>query len=61
MQSGGDFFFGRLLSPLLKTGLPLLKNVIQPLDKSVFIPLGLNAAVSAADARIHKKDLRIWS
>ena len=55
IQSGG--FLGRLLGPLLKTGLPLIKNVIKPLAKSVLIPLGLTAAVSAADAEIHKKIL----
>ena len=55
MQSGG--FLGRLLGPLLKTGLPLIKNVIKPLAKSVLIPLGLTAAASAADAGIHKKIL----
>ena len=54
IQSGG--FLGRLLSPLLKTGLPLIKNVIKPLAKSVLIPLGLAAAASAADAGIHKKN-----
>ena len=48
-------FLGRLLVPLLKTGLPLIKNVIKPLAKSVLIPLGLTAAASAADAGIHKK------
>ena len=53
IQSGG--FLGRLLGPLLKTGLPLIKNVIKPLAKSVLIPLGLTAAASAADAGIHKK------
>ena len=53
IQSGG--FLGRLLGPLLKTGLPLMKNVIKPLAKSVLIPLGLTAAASAADAGIHKK------
>ena len=48
IQSGG--FLGRLLGPLLKTGLPLIKNVINPLAKSVLIPLGLTAgAASAAD------------
>ena len=52
IQSGG--FLGRLLGPLLKTGLPLIKNVIKPLAKSVLIPLGLTAAASAADAGIHK-------
>ena len=52
IQSGG--FLSRLLDPLLKTGLPLIKNVIKPLAKSVLIPLGLTAAASAVDAGIHK-------
>ena len=56
IQSGG--FLGKLLGPLLKTGLPLMKSVITPLAKSVLIPLGLTAAASAADAGIHKKILR---
>ena len=51
IQSGG--FLGRLLGSLLKTGLPLISNVIKPLSKSVLIRLGLTAAVSAADAEIH--------
>ena len=55
IQSGG--FLSRLLGPLLKTGLPLIKNVIKPLAKSVLIPLGLTATASAADAGIHKKIL----
>ena len=55
IQSGG--FFGRLLNPLLKTGLPFISNVIKPLAKSVLIHLGLTAAASAADAGIHKKVL----
>ena len=55
IQSGG--FLGKLLGPLLKTGLPLIKSVIKPLAKSVLIPLGLTAAGSAADAGIHKKIL----
>ena len=50
IQSGG--FLGRLLGPLLKTGLPLIKNVIKQLAKSV--------QESAADAGIHKKNFRIW-
>ena len=53
IQSGG--FLSRLLGPLLKTGLPLTKNEIKPLAKSVLIPLGLTAAASPADAGIHKK------
>ena len=52
VQSGG--FLGRLLGPLLKTGLPLIKSLAQ----SVLISLGLTAAASAADAGIHKKILR---
>ena len=55
IQSGG--FLGRLRGPLLKTGLPLIKNVIKSLTKSVLIPLGLTATGSAADAGIHKKIL----
>ena len=55
IQSGG--FLGKLLGPLLKDGLPLMKSVIKPLAKSVLIPLGLTAAASAADAGIHKKIL----
>ena len=55
IQFGG--LLGRLLGPLLKNGLPLIKNVIKPLVKSVLIHLGLTAAASAADAGIHKKIL----
>ena len=54
IQSGG--FLGKLLGPLLKTGLPLMKSVIKPLAKRILIPLVLTAA-SAADAGIHKKIL----
>ena len=53
IQSGG--FLGRLLRPLLKTGLPLIKTVIKPLAKSVLILLGLTAASPPANAGIHKK------
>ena len=55
IQSGG--LLSRLLDPLLKTRLSLIKNVIKPLAKSVLISLGLTAAVSAVDAGIHKKIL----
>ena len=47
----------KLLGPLLKTVLPLIKNIITPLAKSVLIPLRLTAAASVADAWIHKKIL----
>ena len=52
-QSGG--FLGRLLEPLLKTGLPLIGNILKPLAKSGLIPLRLTAEASATDAAIHKK------
>ena len=55
IQSGG--YLGKLLGPLLKRGLPLIKNLIKPLAKSLLIPLGLTAAASVADAGIHKEIL----
>ena len=55
MQSGA--FLSRLLGPLLKTVLLLIKNVIKPLAKSVLISLGLTAAASAVDRGIRKKIL----
>ena len=53
IQSGG--FLGKLLGPLSKTGLQLIKNVIKPLAKSILISLGLTTAASAADAGMQKK------
>ena len=58
-QLGG--FLGRLDGALLKTGLPLMKNVIKPLAKIVLIPLGLAVAASAADAGIHQKNPWLWN
>ena len=55
IQSG--VFLGRLIGPLLKTRLPLVKNVIKPLAKSVLIPFGLTAAASTVVPGIHKKIL----
>ena len=51
-HSGG--LLGRLLGPFIKTGLPLMKNVLKPLAKSILIPLGLTAA-AATDLATHKK------
>ena len=53
VQPGG--FLGRLLGPLLKTGLSLMKNVLKPLAKSVLIPFGLTAAASETDVAFQKK------
>ena len=47
----------RLLEPSLETGLPLMKNVLEPLAICVIIPLRLTAAESATDATVHKKML----
>ena len=52
-QSEG--FLDRLLGPLIKTGLPLIRNILKLLAKNVLIPLQLIAAASAADATIQKK------
>ena len=52
-QSEG--FLGRLLGPLIKIGLPLIRNILKLLAKNVLIPLQLIAAASAADATIQKK------
>ena len=46
--------FSIFLKPLMTGGLPLMKNVLTPLAKSVLIILGLTAA-SATDACIQKK------
>ena len=52
VQSG--VFLGRLLGPLLKAELHLIKNVVKSLAQSVLLPLGLTAA-STTDVAIHKK------
>ena len=44
----------KLLGPFLKTGLPLIGNVVKPLAKNFLIPLGLTAAASETDAAIYK-------
>ena len=53
IQSGG--FLGRLLGPLLKTVLPLMKNVIKPLAKSLSVRI--NCSSISSNAGIHKKIL----
>ena len=51
IQSGG--FLDKILGPLLKIGLPLLKSVIKQLGL-----MGLTAASSAIDAGVQKKIYR---
>ena len=43
-------FLGRLLGPLLKAVLPLMKNIFESFAESVLVPLGLTAAASATNA-----------
>ena len=45
---------GRLLRPLLKSGLPVIVNVLKKLAKSVLISLELTVAASATDAALCK-------
>ena len=52
IQPGG--FVRRLLGPFLKTRLPLIKNVYQPLPKSFLVLLGLTAA-AGTNAAVQKK------
>ena len=52
-QSGG--FLDRHLEPLIKSGLSLVGNVLEPLAKKVLIPLRLTEAASATDVAVHKK------
>ena len=54
-QSEG--FLGRILGPLIKIGLLLMKNVFKTLAKSVLIPVGLTTSASATDAHFTKKQV----
>ena len=42
------------LRSLMTVGLPLMKTVLTPLARSVFLPLGISAGRSAADVTIQK-------
>ena len=48
-------FLGNFLTPLVKVGLPLKKNVLMPLIRNVLIQLGLTAVVLATDGAIKNK------
>ena len=54
-QSGGVAC--RILKALLKTWLPLMKNVIKPTATRLLIPLGLAAPASATETAIYEKCL----
>ena len=52
IQEGGFLKFFR---PLMTAGLPLIKNVLKPFAKNVFLLFGLSAWMSVTDAAIYKK------
>ena len=54
-QKGGLL---NILNPLMRVGLPLLRNVFTPLAKSVLVPLELTAVASAKHAAVRKKIYR---
>ena len=47
--------FLNFLRPLITAGLPLMKSVLTPLAKTVLLPFGLSAAMSATDETIQQK------
>ena len=47
-----DGRFLNIFRPLMSASLPLMKNVLTPLAKSVLIPLPLTPLASATDAAI---------
>ena len=49
IHSGG--ILGRLLGPLLKTGLPLIKNVIKPLAINFFYSIRINCSSISSRCR----------
>ena len=58
VQSGR--FVNRFLGPLMNDSLPLMKNILQILVKSVLILLELTAAAAAADQE-SKNHFSIWN
>ena len=48
-------FLGTIYAPILKFGLSLMEDVLKPLTKSAFLPLGFTAVTSATDTDIQKK------
>ena len=53
--TGQEERFLNFLRPLMTTGLPLMKYVLIQLAKSVLLPLGVSAGMSAADAATQRK------
>ena len=58
IQSRG--FLGRLLGPLLKTGLPLIKNVIKPLAKC-FKSIRISSSSISSRCSYTKENTWLWN
>ena len=58
IQSGG--FLGRLLGPLMKIVLSLMRKVVQPLAKRALITLRATAVTLGKDSRIHIQKFSVW-
>ena len=56
-QSGG--FLGRLLGPLLKSGLPLIGNVLKPLAKR-FNTMRINSSSISNRCSYSEENVWIW-
>ena len=52
--TGQEVEFLNFIGPLIPVGLPLMKNVLTAIDKSVLVTLGLTTATAAIDAAIQK-------
>ena len=52
--SQGRKFLNNVLAPLMRVGLPLMKNVLTPLTKGFLIPLELTAAAPTSGAAVQK-------
>ena len=55
INSQQDGLLSNFLGPLMRVGLPLMKNVLILLTKSVLMPLRLTAIPSTTDTAIRKK------
>ena len=53
--------FSIFLRVLMIAGIPLMKNVLTALAKSILVPLGLAAVVSTTDAAIQNKIVQFWN
>ena len=53
-------FLGKILGPLLKTGLPLIVNVLKPLAKSVFYTSRINSSSGSNKCSYPQENVWVW-